>query len=87
MSVPALRLFEGIANMKPPEASVCDDDVYPPPDIFTVPVGVAPEPVTVAVTLRLCPELMLLEAGATVTVGVRPTNCVTVTVFDPLAAA
>jgi hypothetical protein len=58
-----------------------------PLDNVTVPVGVPPVPVTLAVTSRVCPEFNVLDAGVTVTVGVALTNVVTVTVAVPVAVA
>ena len=51
----------------------------------TVPVGVGdpPVPATVTVTFKLAPTLTLLDAGVTVTFGVRRA-AVTVTLADPL---
>ena len=55
VTVPALRLFAGTVKFVLPEESVCAEDVYPPPDRVTLPVGVGltPEPATVTATLRL----------------------------------
>jgi hypothetical protein len=87
VSVPALRLFVGMANVKLPATRVCAAEVYPPPESVTVPVGTGPAPVTFAVTFRVWPASMLPDAGVTVTVDGMRMACVTITVVVPLAAA
>ena len=84
MIEPALRLPPGMLNVVLPDASACADEVYPPPDKVTFPVGVPLAPATVTGTLRLCPELIAFAAGLTVTVGTGAAVTVTdaVPVFD-----
>jgi hypothetical protein len=55
-----------------PLTSVAGVEEYPPPERVTVPVGVAPEPVTVTFTLRLDAVLTLDAAGVTLTVALSP---------------
>jgi hypothetical protein len=72
-SLPADRLLAGIAKVYAPDASVSAEEVYPPPERVTVPVGVVPpdvEAATVTGTLSAVPALRLVEAGVTVTVAV-----------------
>jgi hypothetical protein len=52
-----------------PLASVVAAEAYPPPERVMVPVGVAPLPETVTVTLRLLVETTVLAAGFTVMVA------------------
>ena len=64
-----------------PAVRVVADDVYPPPERITLPVGVAPDPLTATVTLSVWATVMLDAPGVTVTVGVS--IAVTVTDFVP----
>ena len=68
-----------------PEASACGDEVYPPPERVTFPVGVPLAPANATGTLKLWPELIELAAGLTVTVGTGAAVTVTcvVPVFEP----
>jgi hypothetical protein len=52
----------------------------PPPDSFTVPVGVMLVPPTATVTFKLASEFSVVDAGVTVIVGVKRATVVTVTV-------
>ena len=65
-----------------PPVSVVADDVYPPPERITLPVGVPPVPLTATVTERVWPTVMLLAPGVTVTVGVSFGVTVTLPVPD-----
>jgi hypothetical protein len=51
----------------------------------TVPLGVAPVPLTVTGTLRLDEESTVLDTGETVTVGVNRLPAATVTKAVPVA--
>jgi hypothetical protein len=53
-----------------PTLSVADEEVYPPPLTFTVPVGVPEELATATVTWSESEEEMVVLAGVNVTVGV-----------------
>ena len=66
-------------TVSPSATNVTEDDVYPPPESFTVPVGVAPVPVTVPVTVNGTAVPTVLDVGVTVTVGVN--TCTNVTVM------
>ena len=59
-----------MVNVVLPAESVCDNDVYPPPDNVTDPVGVPLEPVTVTATLTLWFERMLLGVAVAATVAI-----------------
>ena len=82
MSLPALRLLAGITMVAMPPESDAVEELYPPPERVTVPVGVAPEPVTVTFTLKLAARLVVPVAGATLTDAVS-----TVTVSEAVAFA
>ena len=75
-SAPAAMLMVAL-----PLVSVVADEVYPPPERMTLPVGVPLELLTATVTESGWPTVMLLAPGVTVTVGVN--FGVTVTVFEP----
>jgi hypothetical protein len=74
----------GIMIVAEPLLNVVAEDVYPPSERVTVPVGVELDPETVTVTERGCATVMVYKA-ATKTFGVIWTGAVTVTDIDPLA--
>jgi hypothetical protein len=72
VSLPALRLLTGMVIVALPLVSVTAEELYPPLERVTVPVGVAPEPETATVTCRLVAVVMLAGDGVTLTIAVRP---------------
>ena len=85
VTVPLVRELAGIVKVKAPtEFRVCTDEVKPPPDSVTVPVGMALVPLTVVVTVRLWFMSNIVDDGITATFGVS--GIVTVMVVELVTA-
>ena len=87
VSVPAASKPGDRLNVVAPADKVCDAEVNEPLVSITEPVGVAPEPDTVTVTVVPWPDAKVVGFADTATVGVSNVAWVTVTLAVPVAAA
>lgn len=87
VSVPTASTPGDRLNVVVPPDKLCPAEVNVPLVSTIDPVGVAPEPVTVMVTVVPWPELKVLGEAETATVGVSSVACVTVSLPVPLAVA